>query len=159
MQYMVTGMDGKEYGPSDVETLKSWVAENRLAPHTILRDFNTGQTMPASSVPGLFSSGGPSNVPPIAGAYPRGTTPMIAASSGNEGGGAFAGVVIRSVLGVILFFVLHGIGLIVAGSGMITAFQLKGQGSKWGIPALVISGIAVVVIGIGWMLRLSSGHA
>lgn len=159
MQYMVTGMDGKEYGPSDLDTLRSWVAENRLAPHTTVRDFNTGQTMPASSIPGLFAPEAPLNVPPVGGAYPRGLTPTITASSRNEGGGAFAGVVIRSILGVVLFFVLHGIGLIVAGSGMITAFQLKGQGSKWGVPALMISGIAVVVISVGWMLRLSSGNA
>ena len=156
---MVTGMDGKEYGPSDLDTLKTWLAENRLAPHTVLRDFDTGQTMAASAVPGLFGPVGNPNVPPMGSTYPRGSTPIAVASTNDAGGGAFAGVVLRSVLGIVLFFVLHGIGLIVAGSGMITAFQLKGQGSKWGVPALVISGLAVVVIGVGWMLRISSGHA
>lgn len=56
MQYMVKGADGKEYGPTDVATLRTWAAEGRLASHTTLRDFNTGQTLAASAVPGLFES-------------------------------------------------------------------------------------------------------
>lgn len=156
MQYMVTGVDGKEYGPTDVATLRTWVSENRLAPHTQLRDFNTGQTLAASAVPGLFPER--SNVPPAASAYPRGTTGTGYAPAADPGGGAFAGVVLRSVVGVVLFFVLHGIGLIVAGTGLITAFQLQSRGSKWGVPALAISALSVVAIGIGWALRLSTGH-
>lgn len=156
---MVTGMDGKEYGPTDLDTLKTWANENRLAPHTMLRDFNSGQTLPASAVPGLFPS--PGTVPPAASPYPRTgvSTGFTPAPASDEGGGAFAGVVLRAIGGVVLFFVLHGIGLIVAGSGLITAFGLQSRGSKWGIPALAISGLSVVAIGIGWALRLSGGHA
>lgn len=158
MQYMVTGLDGKEYGPTDLATLKTWVAENRLAPTTVLRDFNTGQTMAASAVPGLFAQPDP-NVPPRAAAYARpGTTYAPAATSSSEGGGTFAWIVVRSILGALLFFVLHGIGLLVAGSSLYSAFQLHGRGSKWGIPALAISGLAVVAVGVGWAIRLSTGQ-
>ncbi|GEM_PF-2891831 len=159
VQYLMTGVDGKEYGPVDVQTLKAWAGEGRVAPHTTLRDFNSGQTMVASSVPGLFSDS--PNVPPIGAGYPRSGVPAGSAvnRSSDEGGGAFAGVVIRSILGAVLFFVLHGIGLIVAGSGLITAFQLKSNGSKWGVPALAISALSVVAIGIGWALRMSGAHA
>lgn len=160
MQYMVTGMDGKEYGPSDLATLKEWVAENRLAPHSMLRDFSSGQTFPASQVPGLFGPTSVSNVPPVGQAYPRaGMGYSSAVTASDEGGGAFAGVVVRSILGVVLFFVLHGIGLLVAGTGLITAFQLQSRGSKWGVAALAISGLSVAVIGVGWAIRISGGHA
>lgn len=54
MQYYVIGPDGNKYGPADVPTLKTWVAENRLTPESMLEDFNTGQRMPASAVPGLI---------------------------------------------------------------------------------------------------------
>lgn len=54
MQYYVIGPDGNKYGPADVPTLKTWVAENRLMPESMLEDFNTGQRMPASAVPGLI---------------------------------------------------------------------------------------------------------
>ena len=157
---MVTGMDGKEYGPTDLPTLKSWVAENRLAPHTILRDFATGQTMAASAVPGLFSAPNEAGVPPTGMAYPRnGAVQIPTAASGDFGGGAFAWIVVRAILGVVLFFGFRGVGLVVAGSSLYSAYQLKEKGSKWGIPALVVSGVAVLVVGIGWVLRLSGGRA
>ncbi len=163
MQYMVTGVDGKEYGPTDIATLKTWAAEGRLAPHTMLRDFLSGQTMPASSLSELFpasaATAGTGNLPPVGTGYPRAQYTATSSAAGDFGGGAFAGVVLRSVLGIVLFFVLHGIGLLVAGSSLITAFQLKNTGSKFGLPAIIISSISVVIIGIGWALRLSGGGA
>src|SRR4051812_21395906 len=54
MQYYVIGPDGNKYGPADVNALKGWVAENRLGPTSMVEDFNTGQRMQASQIPGLF---------------------------------------------------------------------------------------------------------
>jgi hypothetical protein len=158
MQYMVTGVDGKEYGPTDIATLKTWVAENRLAPHTMLRDFTTGQQMAAGSLPDLFPAGatGAPGVPPMAAPYPRSgyqAAPMPV--SDNHGGGSFAWIVVRAVLAIALFFVFKGIGLIIAAYTVASAVQLNGTGSKYGIPAIVISVLALVVIGIGWLMRLS----
>src|SRR6478672_6495405 len=59
MQYYVIGPDGNKYGPADVPTLTTWITENRLTPQSMLEDFNTGQRVPASSVPGLFDTGAP----------------------------------------------------------------------------------------------------
>lgn len=165
MQYMVTGVDGKEYGPTDIATLKTWATEGRLARHSMLRDFLSGQTMRADSLPELFppQAAPMGNVPPAAAPYPRAggeyrPVGNSVGAGGDFGGGAFAGVLIRAGLGILLFFVMHGIGLLVASSGLITAVQLKSNGSKYGVPALIVSVIAVVVIGIGWALRLSGTH-
>ena len=54
MQYYVIGPDGNRYGPGDVPTLRQWVLENRLTPHTMLEHFETGQRIPAASLPELF---------------------------------------------------------------------------------------------------------
>jgi hypothetical protein len=59
MQYYVIGPDGSKYGPADVPTLKQWAAENRLNPDAMLEDFNTGQRVAASQVPGIFEAGAP----------------------------------------------------------------------------------------------------
>src|SRR4051812_20967043 len=54
MQYFVIGPDGKEYGPATVDTLKEWVAQNRLGPQSMLKDFSSGVQLPASEVADLF---------------------------------------------------------------------------------------------------------
>ena len=67
MQYYVIGPDGNKYGPADVPTLKQWIAENRLTPQSMVEDFNSGQRMPASSVPGLFEAGQTATATPTPG--------------------------------------------------------------------------------------------
>ncbi len=61
MEYFVVGPDGQEYGPASVDTLKQWAQENRLTPDTMLKNFQSGQTVAAKSVPGIFQV----NPPPV----------------------------------------------------------------------------------------------
>ena len=154
MQYMVTGVDGKEYGPTDVATLRSWVAENRLAPHTQLRDFNTGQVLAASAVPGLFPQTNP-NVPPVAAHYPRGEGGYATTASNDHGGNILFGVIFRSAIALVLAFAIGGIGLISAAYAMYYAVQCQRSGSKYGIAALVIAGVTLAAVGTLWAVRLS----
>ena len=154
MQYMVTGVDGKEYGPTDVETLRSWVAENRLAPHTQLRDFNTGQTITASALPGLFPQQD-INVPPVGATYPRGGAVATAISSRDHGGDVLGGVIFRCVLSLVLAFVVGGLGLASAAYAMYYAVQCQRSGSKYGILALVLAGVTLALVGTVWAIRLS----
>lgn len=63
-------------------------------------------------------------------------------------------ILIRCALALVLFFVLRGLGLIIAGYAVVYAFQLKGRGSKYGTMALVASILTLVLIGIGWIVRL-----
>lgn len=84
MEYYVIGPDGSKYGPADVATLKQWVSENRVTPHTELEEFATGQKVGAHQIEGLFQTpieapplpGGTSYAtmyenPPLPGHYPR----------------------------------------------------------------------------------------
>ncbi|MBS1707332.1 MAG: hypothetical protein JSS65_01280 [Armatimonadetes bacterium] len=68
-----------------------------------------------------------------------------------------AAVLGRCALALVLFFVLHGIGLVVAGYAVFYAFQLKAAGSKYGTFALIATISTFVVIGLGWFLRIGSG--
>ncbi len=161
MQYSVITVDGKEYGPVDVATLKSWADESRLTPQTMLKDFLSGQVVMASSVPGIFGAVLPPVVAPVppAGnwqqpptAYPR-TSPGMAPQADSNDMGIIWGVILRSVGGVLLFFVFHGIGLFVAGYGLYYAIKAQQSGHKNGTMAIAIASIALVVILIGWVLR------
>jgi hypothetical protein len=159
MEYMVTGPDGKEYGPASIDTLKEWVQDNRLRPESMLRDFHSGQVLPASQVPGLFAM-----APPVAGnpyAYQQPpqtyTPPTYATTASSDGNGEFWGSIIRSVLAVAVFFALHGLGLIFAAYALYYAIQAKAHGNKYGTIAIIVASIALATVGIGWFLRISSG--
>ena len=97
MQYYVIGPDGNKYGPADVATLKSWITENRLTPDSMVEDFNTGQRMKASAVPGLFegqtttATAGPTMGPATGTMYQNPPTPgtvynpgMVAGDNGQN---------------------------------------------------------------------------
>lgn len=53
MRYYVVTDDGQKYGPADVQTLNSWIAESRLLPHQMLEEEASGARFAARSVPGL----------------------------------------------------------------------------------------------------------
>src|SRR5256885_2081887 len=117
MQYMVRGADGNEYGPVDGDGLRVWVQENRIRPDSQLRDTATGQTMTASTIPGLFHAAAPTapppnwSQPPSPATYPR-QQPQY---RGHDGSMTLLWhSVARSVLAVVFFFFLHTLGLILA---------------------------------------------
>jgi hypothetical protein len=53
MRYFVLGEQGQKYGPADLDTLNSWIAEGRLLPTTMLEDEASGVRSAASAVSGL----------------------------------------------------------------------------------------------------------
>jgi hypothetical protein len=53
LTYEVLAVDGKTYGPVDLEGLKTWQREGRLAANTRLRELATGRELFASDVPEL----------------------------------------------------------------------------------------------------------
>ncbi len=152
MQYKVIGSDGNEYGPVDVDTLRQWVAEGRIGQSTQMKDADTGRAFLAGSLTWLF---------PVANLYPQQNTNFTQPNQskkshyGDESPFVLSGIVIRSVLAVILFFALHGLGVIVGGYAVYYAYQLNEDGSKYGKVGLAIAGTALLAICIGWALRLN----
>jgi hypothetical protein len=51
--YKVLGIDGKEYGPADLATVRVWVTEGRIGPHTKVQTAGTTDWKPASALPEL----------------------------------------------------------------------------------------------------------
>lgn len=65
MRYFVIAPDGNRYGPADVPTLNTWIAEGRLLPNQSLEEEDTGARVIASQIPGLiFNPIGPEAPPP-----------------------------------------------------------------------------------------------
>lgn len=155
MEFMVLGSDGKEYGPSSFDTLKQWATEGRILPGTQVRNFATGQLMHASQLDGLFgpvAPVAPAAPPPMSGYVRTMDRPIY---EEKESTSELWRVIIHAILGLLMFFALHGIGLIFAGYGMYYAIQLKQNESRYGNIELVIAGVALCTVGLGWILRMS----
>lgn len=143
MQYLLQMPDGKEYGPTDVNGLRQWAAENRLKPDDRIRDVLSAQTLFAREIQGVFSG-------PVA---PYRPTPSSNIESADFG--PLLGVLWRSAAGIVLFFWLHGLGLIFAGYALFYAIRAQMDGNKYGIVAILIATASLAAVGVGWMMRLS----
>jgi hypothetical protein len=156
MEYMVEGADGNQYGPVNVDAMKEWVTQGRINAQTTVTEFASGTKMTAGSVPGLFPSAAQSAVQsPF-------RTPMPVTAPGpmtsDAGKSELIGSIVRSVLAVVLFFFLHGLGLIFAGYAVFYAIQCQAKGNKYGVIAIVISVVALAAVGVGWLMRLNGAR-
>ena len=167
MEYIVLATDGKEYGPATVNALKEWVREDRLRPESKVRDFPTSREMEAKEIPSLFAV----NAPPVSHPYASpssnpysnpyaGSSPppqsyyQATPLKDDSDMGPFWGVLLRCGGAILVFFLLHGIGLIFGAYAMFAAIQAKSTGNKYGTLSLVIAGITLAVVCAGWYLRL-----
>ena len=165
MDYLVVGPDGKEYGPANVDALKEWVSQDRLRPDSTVKDFATGRIMKAQEIPGLFS-----NLPPVqTAANPYSSVPSANAPlpksyyqtvplKDNDDTGPLWGVLLRCGGALLVFFLLHGLGLIFSIYALIYAVQAKSSGNKYGVICLVAAIVTLIIVGIGWTMRLSGSR-
>ena len=161
MDYFVIGPDGQEYGPASIDTLRQWVSENRVLPTTMLKSVQSGLTVAASTIGELFPPmrvAAPQSAPPGNWSQPPSDYPRNAGyvpQSMDDGKADLMWAIGRSVAALIFFFVLQGIGLFFAIYAVIYAFRAKEKGHRFGNLAVAISVVTLVIIGIGWALRLS----
>ena len=161
MDYLVTAADGKEYGPVTIDELRQWTQQDRVRSDTPVKNFHTGQRMTAGAIPGLFAAAAPPaatdwSQPPPPASYPRAYTPQTTRTH-DDGRGIFFGVLARCALAIVLFFALHGIGLIVSGYALFYAIRSKANGHKFGLASLVVASLSFVAILIGWIIRIQGG--
>src|ERR1043166_3082038 len=64
----IVRVQGKEYGPADIETLREWKREGRLLPENEARNADAELWSNAAAIPGLFDAAA---VVPTAGRWPR----------------------------------------------------------------------------------------
>lgn len=171
MDYLVVGPDGQEYGPANVDTLRSWAAENRLLPTTTLKDFQTGQLRAASSVPGIFppQSGPPPSVsqsgapmppagnwsqPPSNYARPGQIGVPYRQDSGNMD---IAWALVRCAIAIVLLFVFSYAGLITAIYAVMWAFRAKSKGHRHAPTVIGITIAVLIFVVIVFIFRMSNG--
>ena len=67
----IVRVQGKEYGPADIDTLREWKREGRLVPENEARNAGADFWSTAAAIPGLF------DLQAVAGASPRPTEPLL----------------------------------------------------------------------------------
>lgn len=159
MAYSVIGGDGKEYGPVEVAELKAWLAEGRISLESPVKDFMSSRVVSLAEIPGVVEQT-PAPAPTYAAPVPpqyTGYTRPTSASGSDESITPFLLVLGRCALALGLFFVFHGIGLIIGAYALFAAIRLKSDESKYGIAAIVSAAITLLIIGAGWAMRLKTG--
>lgn len=153
MQYFVVAPDGMKYGPADSETLKQWVAENRLDRNTLLEEADTRQRLRAESLAGLFPQPEPepvaapepplvfenASVPPVAD-YPRVT-------SADSGGRELTKAWIWTLVGVLIPLILPSIGLSYANKAIAMGNEEAHGARIFAITVLVAQIVVILVVG------------
>jgi len=74
--------------------------------------------------------------------------------SGSGNSSALGSAILSCVLGLCLFFVLHGIGLITTSFALFRAIQHQAEGRDHGVAAIIICVVTLAIIGLGWFLRI-----
>ena len=141
---MVLAENGQEYGPAGMDTLRRWVSDGRIRSSTQLRELSSGRIISATTIPGLIVDRSDFNI----------GAPSVAYSEKGDSG-ALIKISIYSGLAVLVFFLLRGIGVIFAGFALYDAIRVKISGDKYGNIAVVIASTALLLVGIGWLMRMS----
>jgi hypothetical protein len=79
-------VQGKEYGPADLETLREWKADGRVLPANPAREVDVDLWKTAADIPGLF----PVNRPPVQWNVEANASPARTASHADVSGGIAA---------------------------------------------------------------------
>lgn len=146
MQYTVRGSDGADYGPVDLQTLKSWAADGRVFPDTLITDGLTNRQAPAKdfselglAAPASFTS----TIEP-----PRGQTYQGTYSVPNDRTRLWA-TIGWLALAIVLATIFRYSGIFVAGFNAYNAYQAKVNDDKYGNLGFAISVVGFLGI-LGW---------
>jgi hypothetical protein len=131
----IVRVQGKEYGPVNIETLREWKAEGRLLPANDARPANVDRWTIAAEIPGLF------NVPPA--------VPFVAAFT-QPPRRTFSEILTETVqIYRKSFFQFLGLTLLLlvpsTGSQLITAFVHPPQGSNIDMLSVFAAGFAFLM--------------
>jgi len=138
----IVRVQGMEYGPANIETLREWKAEGRLLPSNEARRANVDFWTTAAEIPGLFSV---PSVVPFAEAFAQPPQPSVRLSRRSFG------EILAETLQTYRkgFFQFLGITLLVLVpsicSQLTTAFVQPPQGSDVDIPSVLAAGFAFLM--------------
>ncbi len=136
----IVRVEGMEYGPADIETLREWKAEGRLLPANEARQANIDLWTTAAEIPGLFDAA------VVTAASPRRLTQpplQISRRSFSQILAETFGIYRRGFLqflGLTLLILLPSIC-----SQLTTAFVQPPQGSNVDLPSVIAAGFAFLM--------------
>jgi hypothetical protein len=140
MQYSVKGADGNVYGPVDLQTLKSWAAQGRVTPETLVTDELSRVEMKASAIPELGMHG--NYVPPVAYANYERSAPHPHEVNGTR----LWAILFWLALGFLAAAFTKSGGLIVTGWNIFDAFSANKRGDKYGTLCLVVAIVGFLIV-------------
>ncbi|PWU14747.1 MAG: hypothetical protein C5B50_16630 [Verrucomicrobia bacterium] len=140
--YKITGADGKEYGPVNLDQLRQWVAEGRITPQTRVKPEGTTDWRTALEIPEVAAllAARTSAPGPMAAAAP---TPTQA--QGQRTGMAIASLVL-GIPSVFLCFLFTGIPAVIFGH--IALSRSKRSPTLYGGAGMAIAGLVLGYLGI-----------
>jgi Domain of unknown function (DUF4190)/GYF domain 2 len=114
--YKIIGIDGKEYGPVDLDQVRQWIAQGRVNTQTRLKAGDASDWKPASEIPELAALFAPAAKPPLL-ALPASTPPVLTSPvpSTKEKGLAIFSFVLGLTAFVLCLSALTGIPAIIFG--------------------------------------------
>ena len=135
----IVRVNGKEYGPADIETLREWKAEGRLLPENEARQANVDLWTTAAKIPGLFIAEGlPLSAPWLAQPPPQATR----RSFGQILAETFQ--IYRRGFFQLLFLTLLVLGPSIC-SQLTTVFAQTGQRAQFDLRALAVGSFAFLM--------------
>ncbi|HLO99893.1 MAG TPA: GYF domain-containing protein [Fimbriimonas sp.] len=146
MQYWVIATDGQKYGPADVATLNTWVAQGRVTATTMVQELASGDQMLASQIPGILLvpySGTQNYNNNYQNVYPRVMDPMGGKDGAKEVQTAWG----LGVAGLLCCGIFAIFGVIKASNAQRAGFP-NAQGA-------LIFNVIVLIIGFGLVPALS----
>lgn len=149
-RYFVVMPDGNKYGPADLATLSQWASEGRINANSSLIDEMSGQTVSASSVPGL--SLGYAQSPIQQPTYQAPTTPYPRQDPMMYGDGGKADYNKSLIFSIIGFLCCP---IILSSLGIYYGNKAKAAGHPNGQTAVILGVISLVVgITLGILSRV-----
>jgi hypothetical protein len=157
MNYFVVGSDGKDYGPVGVDTLKQWVADQRVNHSTVLKEQGTSRSILASEIPGLLppmpqaanyaAPPPPPAMPQNFGGYPRigmmGQQGMTNQALGNR---MFGWVLFRCFVAIAIACFWRFGGIITAAYAAFYAYQCKTLDHKHAHLAIALVVLTFIIV-------------
>lgn len=140
--YKIVGVDGKEYGPVSLETLKQWIRQGRVNARTNVQQEGSTDWKPAADHPELqecFQGSGPAEPARMATALP-----------GRSGPPAQQGLAVTSlvlgILSLVCFGFLAGIPAIICGH--MARGRAKRQPAQYGGAGFAMAGLVMGYVSV-----------
>jgi len=157
LMWKVRGVDGRDYGPADSQTIKRWISEGRIRAETMILNLSTGEWARAGAIPEFASLFGiaQSNEPPV---IPTQKEEVKIAVAPREVSGLSVASFILGLFGWLPFASILAIIFGAISLGQISASNGKLGGRGFALAGLILGLIWSVTLTLSALLFMTRGY-